>query len=243
MMVHRTSVRNVRGALYGKLPARDAGSRRRRPRRRLGGHARGARGGARAAPTSRSSRKCIRFAAIRAPRRAASTPRSARATRWESHAFDTVKGSDYLADQDAVEVMCQEAPARHHRVRAHGRHLLSRPRRQARNARLRRRVAGAHLLRRRHHRVKRCSSRSTIRFSKPASRSTKSGSRPRCYMEDGACRGARRARDDHRRAAPVARQSRHRGERRPRPALRAEHERADLHRRRILRSPIAPARR
>ena len=30
---------------------------------------------------------------------------------WESHAFDTVKGSDYLADQDAVEIMCQEAPA------------------------------------------------------------------------------------------------------------------------------------
>jgi succinate dehydrogenase / fumarate reductase, flavoprotein subunit len=29
---------------------------------------------------------------------------------WESHAFDTIKGSDYLADQDAVEVMCQEAP-------------------------------------------------------------------------------------------------------------------------------------
>jgi succinate dehydrogenase / fumarate reductase flavoprotein subunit len=29
---------------------------------------------------------------------------------WESHAFDTVKGSDYLADQDAVELMCREAP-------------------------------------------------------------------------------------------------------------------------------------
>ncbi|MCZ7545871.1 MAG: succinate dehydrogenase flavoprotein subunit [Anaerolineae bacterium] len=29
--------------------------------------------------------------------------------RWEWHAFDTVKGSDYLADQDAVEVMCREA--------------------------------------------------------------------------------------------------------------------------------------
>lgn len=29
--------------------------------------------------------------------------------RWEWHMFDTVKGSDYLADQDAVEVMCQEA--------------------------------------------------------------------------------------------------------------------------------------
>jgi succinate dehydrogenase / fumarate reductase flavoprotein subunit len=29
---------------------------------------------------------------------------------WESHAFDTVKGSDYLADQDAVEILCKEAP-------------------------------------------------------------------------------------------------------------------------------------
>lgn len=29
---------------------------------------------------------------------------------WELHAFDTVKGSDYLADQDAVEVLCREAP-------------------------------------------------------------------------------------------------------------------------------------
>jgi succinate dehydrogenase / fumarate reductase flavoprotein subunit len=32
--------------------------------------------------------------------------------RWEDHAFDTIKGSDYLADQDAVEVLCREAPAR-----------------------------------------------------------------------------------------------------------------------------------
>ncbi len=28
---------------------------------------------------------------------------------WEKHTFDTVKGSDYLADQDAVELMCREA--------------------------------------------------------------------------------------------------------------------------------------
>src|SRR4030042_2544480 len=27
---------------------------------------------------------------------------------WKDHAFDTIKGSDYLADQDAVEVMCRE---------------------------------------------------------------------------------------------------------------------------------------
>lgn len=28
---------------------------------------------------------------------------------WEWHAYDTVKGGDYLCDQDAVEVMCREA--------------------------------------------------------------------------------------------------------------------------------------
>lgn len=29
---------------------------------------------------------------------------------WEQHAFDTVKGSDYLADQDVVEILAKEAP-------------------------------------------------------------------------------------------------------------------------------------
>jgi succinate dehydrogenase / fumarate reductase flavoprotein subunit len=29
---------------------------------------------------------------------------------WRSHAFDTVKGSDYLGDQDAIEIMTSEAP-------------------------------------------------------------------------------------------------------------------------------------
>lgn len=29
---------------------------------------------------------------------------------WEAHAFDTIKGSDYLADQDAVEILAREAP-------------------------------------------------------------------------------------------------------------------------------------
>jgi succinate dehydrogenase/fumarate reductase flavoprotein subunit len=28
----------------------------------------------------------------------------------ETHAFDTVKGSDYIGDQDAIEIFCQEAP-------------------------------------------------------------------------------------------------------------------------------------
>ena len=29
---------------------------------------------------------------------------------WERHTFDTVKGSDYLGDQNAIEIMCREAP-------------------------------------------------------------------------------------------------------------------------------------
>jgi succinate dehydrogenase / fumarate reductase, flavoprotein subunit len=29
---------------------------------------------------------------------------------WQAHAYDTVKGSDYLADQDAVALMCRNAP-------------------------------------------------------------------------------------------------------------------------------------
>ena len=29
---------------------------------------------------------------------------------WQAHAFDTVKGGDYLADQDAVAILTQEAP-------------------------------------------------------------------------------------------------------------------------------------
>ena len=28
---------------------------------------------------------------------------------WKDHAFDTIKGSDYLGDQDAIEIMCREA--------------------------------------------------------------------------------------------------------------------------------------
>jgi len=28
---------------------------------------------------------------------------------WEDHAYDTIKGSDYLGDQDAIEVMCRSA--------------------------------------------------------------------------------------------------------------------------------------
>lgn len=29
---------------------------------------------------------------------------------WRWHAYDTVKGSDWLGDQDAIHYMCKEAP-------------------------------------------------------------------------------------------------------------------------------------
>ena len=29
---------------------------------------------------------------------------------WEWHFYDTIKGSDWLGDQDAIEFMCREAP-------------------------------------------------------------------------------------------------------------------------------------
>jgi len=32
-----------------------------------------------------------------------------RGDEWEDHAYDTVKGSDFLGDQDAIEVMCKAA--------------------------------------------------------------------------------------------------------------------------------------
>ena len=34
---------------------------------------------------------------------------SDRGDAWEDHAYDTIKGSDFLGDQDAIEVMCKAA--------------------------------------------------------------------------------------------------------------------------------------
>ena len=39
---------------------------------------------------------------------------------WEWHWFDTVKGGDYLVDQDAAEVMCRDADRDDHQPRAPG---------------------------------------------------------------------------------------------------------------------------
>jgi len=52
---------------------------------------------------------------------AASTRRSAVDDDWHSHAYDTVKGSDFLGDQDAIEVMCSGGARRGDAPRAHRR--------------------------------------------------------------------------------------------------------------------------
>jgi hypothetical protein len=43
---------------------------------------------------------------------------------WRWHMYDTVKGSDWLGDQDAIEYMCREANPGHHRAGALRRALL-----------------------------------------------------------------------------------------------------------------------
>ena len=60
---------------------------------------------------------------------------------WESHAFDTVKGSDYLGDQDAIEIMCREAPDELLDLEHLGVTFHRNERGPARHARLRRRLA------------------------------------------------------------------------------------------------------
>ena len=46
---------------------------------------------------------------------------------WRWHMYDTVKGSDWLGDQDAIEYMCKRGPQGGVRARALGRALQRAP--------------------------------------------------------------------------------------------------------------------
>ena len=79
---------------------------------------------------------------------------------WRWHMYDTVKGSDWLGDQDAIEYLCRNAPAAVYELEHYGVPFsrtedgqdLPAPLRRH-DHRLRRRPAGAaHLRRRRPHR-------------------------------------------------------------------------------------------
>ena len=128
-------------------------ARRPRRRRRLRGHARRDRGVRR----RRRRRDDLEAAPDPQPLRRGRGrhQRGARERRRglpEIHAYDTVKGSDYIGDQDAIEVFCARGARRHLPARALGRRLLAARRRQARAAAVRRRRLAAHGLRGRHHR-------------------------------------------------------------------------------------------
>ena len=78
---------------------------------------------------------------------------------WRWHMYDTVKGSDWLGDQDSIEYMVRHAPDGGLRTRALGRAVLAHRGRQDLPAPVRRHDAGlrqgpgpAHLRRRRPHR-------------------------------------------------------------------------------------------
>ena len=165
---------------------------------------------------------------------------------WESHAFDTVKGSDYLGDQDAIEIMCREAPRRAPAPRAHRRHLPPRREGRAGHARLRRRLEAA-----RTYYVADITGQAILHVLYEQLMKYHERCRPlRGVVHHVAGPGRRRA------PAPAASRAtsatgdgavrRQVGDprlRRQRPDLQADHQRADLHRRRDRAWPTEWARR
>ena len=106
----------------------------------------------------------------------------------EKHAFDTVKGSDYLGDQDAIQILCDEAPDDVYQLENWGAVFSRTEDGQDRAAAVRRRRRAAHRLRGRHHRP---------RPDPGALRADDEARRPRLeeyfawklVVEDGRCQG------------------------------------------------------
>ena len=73
-----------------------------------------------AARASRWSPRSTRCAATRSPPRAARPASIAADDSLDEHAYDTVSGSDWLGDQDAVEAFVRGGPARAAAARALG---------------------------------------------------------------------------------------------------------------------------
>ena len=109
-----------------------------------------------------ASPRCSRPAATPSRRRAASPPSLGNNSpdHWTWHMYDTVKGSDWLGDQDAIEYMVREAPQAVYELEHAGVpfsrndewHDLSAPVRRPHAEHGRRPAGAAHLRRRRPHR-------------------------------------------------------------------------------------------
>ena len=150
-----------------------------------------------------------------------------------AHACDTVKGSDYLGDQDAVEVLCREAPEEIARLERLG---VAFHRNDGRPAGTRPFGAASQTARATSptSRARRCCTCSTSSCS-----STRSGRPLRGVVRHAAAdrrrrrlHGLRRARRAQRRAARDPGEERDPGDRRRGPVLQADDQRGDLHGRR-----------
>ena len=202
---------------------------RRRPGRPAG-CPRGRQAGRRSGSSPRSTRSARTRSRPRAGINAALNPEDT----WESHAFDTVKGSDYLGDQDAIEIMCREAPDEILWLEHAGVTFHRNEDRAPRHARVRRRLRRPHLLRRRHHRPG-----DPARALRAADEAPRAGRPLRGVVHDRPAPGRRgplRRRDlpqpARRPAGGVQRQGDDPRLRRRRPGLQADHQRADRDRRR-----------
>ena len=149
----------------------------------------------------------------------------------EKHAFDTVKGSDYLGDQDAIEILCDEAPDDVYQLEHWGAVFSRTEDGRDRAAAVRRRRRAAHRVRGRHHRPR------------PDPGALRAGDEARHPRLRGVLRvEARRRRRPlpgrdrlgpaERRAQDDRREDRDPRDRRRGPALRGHDERLRVHRRR-----------
>ena len=108
---------------------------------------------------------------------------------WEKHAFDTIKGCDYLADQDAVIQMAKDAPGVIYEMDHWGCPFSRFDDGTHRPAALRRRRLPAHLLRRRQDRPLPAAHAGTSRPTSAGSRSTSRVRGHALIVDDGVCRG------------------------------------------------------
>ena len=90
--------------------------------RAASGHARGAGTRARRPEGGRALPRCspTRSHTVAAQGGIAAPLANSTEDNWHWHMYDTVKGSDYLGDQDAIEYMCRRAERGGGRARAHG---------------------------------------------------------------------------------------------------------------------------